>query len=198
MAVTHDRYFLNDVAGWICEVDRGQLYPYEGNYSTYLEKKAARLEAESRENAKRAKKMRSELEWVRQSPKARQAKNRARLERYEQMEAEARATKKLDFSEIQIPVGPRLGAKVLTVEHLTKAFGDRVLIDDLSFDLPPQRHRGRDWPQRRGQDHALQDDRWPGAALLGHAGAGRDGQALLRGPDARRHRPQEERLGGRL
>ena len=136
MAVTHDRYFLDDVAGWICEVDRGQLYPYEGNYSTYLEKKAARLEAEGRENAKRAKKMRSELEWVRQSPKARQAKNRARLERYEQMEAEARATKKLDFSEIQIPVGPRLGAKVLTVEHLTKAFGDRVLIDDLSFDLP--------------------------------------------------------------
>ena len=136
MAVTHDRYFLNDVAGWICEVDRGQLYPYEGNYSTYLEKKAARLEAKGRENAKRAKKMRSELEWVRQSPKARQAKNRARLERYEQMEAEARATKKLDFSEIQIPVGPRLGAKVLTVEHLTKSFGDRVLIDDLSFDLP--------------------------------------------------------------
>ncbi|MEE8674071.1 energy-dependent translational throttle protein EttA [Tractidigestivibacter scatoligenes] len=136
MAVTHDRYFLNDVAGWICEVDRGQLYPYEGNYSTYLEKKAARLEAEGRENARRAKKMRSELEWVRQSPKARQAKNRARLERYEQMEAEARATKKLDFSEIQIPVGPRLGAKVLTVEHLTKAFGDRILIDDLSFDLP--------------------------------------------------------------
>ena len=136
MAVTHDRYFLNDVAGWICEVDRGQLYPYEGNYSTYLEKKAVRLEAEGRENAKRAKKMRSELEWVRQSPKARQAKSRARLERYEQMEAEARATKKLDFSEIQIPVGPRLGAEVLTVEHLTKAFGDRVLIDDLSFDLP--------------------------------------------------------------
>lgn len=136
MAVTHDRYFLNDVAGWICEVDRGQLYPYEGNYSTYLEKKAARLEAEGRENAKRAKKMRSELAWVRQSPKARQAKSRARLERYEQMEAEARATKKLDFSEIQIPVGPRLGAEVLTVEHLTKAFGDRVLIDDLTFDLP--------------------------------------------------------------
>ncbi|MCI6844907.1 MAG: energy-dependent translational throttle protein EttA [Coriobacteriaceae bacterium] len=136
MAVTHDRYFLNDVAGWICEVDRGQLYPYEGNYSTYLEKKAVRLEAEGRENAKRAKKMRSELEWVRQSPKARQAKSRARLERYEQMEAEARATKKLDFSEIQIPVGPRLGAEVLTVERLTKAFGDRVLIDDLSFDLP--------------------------------------------------------------
>ena len=136
MAVTHDRYFLNDVSGWICEVDRGQLYPYEGNYSTYLEKKAARLEAEGRENAKRAKKMRSELAWVRQSPKARQAKSRARLERYEQMEAEARATKKLDFSEIQIPVGPRLGAEVLTVEHLTKAFGDRVLIDDLSFDLP--------------------------------------------------------------
>ena len=136
MAVTHDRYFLNDVAGWICEVDRGQLYPYEGNYSTYLEKKAARLELQSQQDAKRAKKLKRELEWVRSSPRARQAKSRARLERYEQMEAEARATKKLDFSEIQIPVGPRLGAKVLTVEHLTKAFGDRVLIDDLSFDLP--------------------------------------------------------------
>ena len=136
LAVTHDRYFLDNVAEWICEVDRGTLYPYKGNYSTYLETKAARLEMEAKQEAKRAKKMRSELEWVRQSPKARQAKNRARLERYEQMEAEARATKKLDFSEIQIPVGPRLGAKVLTVEHLTKAFGDRVLIDDLSFDLP--------------------------------------------------------------
>ena len=136
MAVTHDRYFLDDVAEWICEVDRGQLYPYEGNYSTYLENKAARLEAQNQQDAKRAKKMRVELDWVRSSPKARQAKNRARLDRYEQMEAEARASKKLDFTEIQIPVGPRLGQKVLDASHLHKAFGDRVLIDDLSFSLP--------------------------------------------------------------
>ena len=136
MAVTHDRYFLDDVAEWICEVDRGQLYPYEGNYSTYLENKAARLEAQNQQDAKRAKKMRAELDWVRSSPKARQAKNRARLDRYEQMEAEARASKKLDFTEIQIPVGPRLGQKVLDASHLHKAFGDRVLIDNLSFSLP--------------------------------------------------------------
>ena len=136
MAVTHDRYFLDDVAEWICEVDRGQLYPYEGNYSTYLEKKAARLEAQSQQDARRAKRMKSELEWVRSSPKARQAKNRARLERYEQMEAEARAVKRVDFTDIHIPVGPRLGAKVLEAEHLCKSFGDRVLIDDLSFSLP--------------------------------------------------------------
>ena len=136
MAVTHDRYFLDDVAEWICEVDRGQLYPYEGNYSTYLEKKAARLEAQSQQDARRAKKMKSELEWVRSTPKARQAKNRARLERYEQMEAEARASKRVDFTDIHIPVGPRLGAKVLEAEHLCKSFGDRVLIDDLSFSLP--------------------------------------------------------------
>ena len=136
MAVTHDRYFLDDVAEWICEVDRGQLYPYEGNYSTYLEKKAARLEAQSLQDARRAKRMRSELEWVRSSPKARQAKNRARLERYEQMEAEARASRRVEFTDLRIPVGPRLGAKVLVAEHLSKSFGDRVLIDDLSFDLP--------------------------------------------------------------
>ncbi len=136
MAVTHDRYFLDDVAEWICEVDRGQLYPYEGNYSTYLEKKAARLEAQSQQDARRAKKMKSELEWVRSSPKARQAKNRARLDRYEQMEAEARASKRVDFADIQIPVGPRLGSKVLVAEHLCKSFGDRVLVDDLSFILP--------------------------------------------------------------
>lgn len=136
MAVTHDRYFLDDVAGWICEVDRGKLYPYEGNYSTYLEKKAARLEAQSQQDARRAKRMRSELEWVRSSPKARQAKNRARLERYEQMEAEALASKRVETTDIQIPVGPRLGAKVLIADHLCKSYGDRVLINDLSFDLP--------------------------------------------------------------
>lgn len=136
LAVTHDRYFLDNVAEWICEVDRGHLYPYKGNYSTYLETKAARLESQGQQQAKLAKRMKSELEWVRSSPKARQAKNKARLERYEQMEAEARSAKSVDFTEITIPVGPRLGSKVLEVEHLHKQFGDRVLIDDLSFSLP--------------------------------------------------------------
>ena len=136
LAVTHDRYFLDNVAEWICEVDRGHLYPYKGNYSTYLETKAKRLESQGQQQAKLAKRMQSELEWVRSSPKARQAKSKARLERYEQMEAEARAAKKLDFADIQIPVGPRLGSKVIVAEHLHKAFGDRVLINDLSFTLP--------------------------------------------------------------
>lgn len=136
LAVTHDRYFLDNVAEWICEVDRGSLFPYKGNYSTYLETKAKRLEAQGQQQAKLAKRMERELEWVRSSPKARQAKNKARLERYEQMEAEARQAKKLDFTEIQIPVGPRLGSKVLKAEHLRKEFDGRVLIDDLSFELP--------------------------------------------------------------
>ena len=136
LAVTHDRYFLDNVAEWICEVDRGSLFPYKGNYSTYLETKAKRLEAQGQQQAKLAKRMERELEWVRSSPKARQAKNKARLERYEQMEAEARQAKKLDFTEIQIPVGPRLGSKVLKAEHLHKEFDGRVLFDDLSFELP--------------------------------------------------------------
>lgn len=136
LAVTHDRYFLDNVAEWICEVDRGHLYPYKGNYSTYLETKAARLESQGQQQAKLAKRMKNELEWVRSSPKARQAKNKARLERYEQMEAEARSAKSVDFTDTTIPVGPRLGSKVLEVEHLHKQFGDRVLIDDLSFSLP--------------------------------------------------------------
>ncbi|WP_418722612.1 energy-dependent translational throttle protein EttA [Enorma sp.] len=136
LAVTHDRYSLDNVAEWICEVDRGHLYPYKGNYSTYLETKAARIAAQGQRDAKLAKRMASELEWVRSSPKARQAKNKARLARYEEMEAEARASQKLDWTDIRIPVGPRLGAKVLEVEHLHKEFDGRVLIDDLSFSLP--------------------------------------------------------------
>ena len=136
MAVTHDRYFLDNVAEWICEVDRGHLYPYKGNYSTYLETKSARIAAQGQQQQKLAKKMQRELEWVRSSPSARQAKSKARLAAYEKMEAEALANKKLDYTDIQIPAGPRLGAKVLEVEHLHKAFGDRVLIDDLSFTLP--------------------------------------------------------------
>lgn len=136
LAVTHDRYFLDNVAEWICEVDRGTLYPYKGNYSTYLETKAARLELQGQQDAKRAKKMKAELAWVRSGAKARQAKGKARLERYEQMAAEAAARKDIDFTDIHIPAGPRLGNKVLVADHLHKAFGDRVLIDDLSFTLP--------------------------------------------------------------
>ena len=136
LAVTHDRYFLDNVAERICEVDRGSLYPYKGNYSTYLETKAARMAAQGQRDAKLAKRMQNELEWVRSSPKARQAKNKARLENYDRMVAEASQSKKVDFTDIHIPVGPRLGAEVLNVEHLHKEFDGRVLIDDLSFSLP--------------------------------------------------------------
>ncbi|HEY2173957.1 MAG TPA: energy-dependent translational throttle protein EttA [Mycobacteriales bacterium] len=136
LAVTHDRYFLDNVAQWILEVDRGRLYPYEGNYSTYLETKAARLKVEGQKDAKRAKRLADELEWVRQNARGRQTKSRSRLNRYEEMAAEAEKSRKLDFDEIQIPAGPRLGTKVVESSGLVKGFDDRVLIDDLSFDLP--------------------------------------------------------------
>jgi ATP-binding cassette ChvD family protein len=136
LAVTHDRYFLDHVAEWICEVDRGRLYPYEGNYSTYLEKKQARLEVQGKKDAKLAKRLKDELEWVRQSAKGRQAKSKARLQRYEEMAAEADRTRKLDFEEIQIPPGPRLGSVVLEATDLNKGFDGRTLIDGLSFTLP--------------------------------------------------------------
>jgi ATP-binding cassette ChvD family protein len=136
VAVTHDRYFLDNVAQWILELDRGHAYPYEGNYSTYLETKAARLKVEGQKDAKRRKLLEDELEWVRSNPRARQAKSRARLQRYEEMAAEADARRKLDFEEIQIPPGPRLGRLVVETQGLTKGFGDRVLIEDLSFSLP--------------------------------------------------------------
>ena len=136
LAVTHDRYFLDNVAEWICEVDRGHLYPYKGNYTTYLETKAARLASQKQRDERLAKRLSEELEWVRSSPKARQAKSRARLERYDQMVAEAAQSKKVDFTEIHIPAGPRLGANVLKVDGLCKSFGNRVLIDNLSFELP--------------------------------------------------------------
>ncbi len=136
LAVTHDRYFLDNVAEWICEVDRGQLFPYKGNYSTYLETKAARLEAQGQREAKLAKRIARELEWVRSSPKARQAKSKARLENYDRMVAEAKSGERPDVTDIKIPVGPRLGSKVIEANHLRKCFGDRVIIDDLSFSLP--------------------------------------------------------------
>ena len=137
VAVTHDRYFLDNVAGWILELDRGHAYPYEGNYSTYLETKAARLKVEGAKDAKKRKRLEDELEWVRSSPRARQAKSRARLQRYEEMAADADQNRKLDFEEIQIPPGPRLGNLVVEATDLAKGFGDRMLIEDLSFSLPP-------------------------------------------------------------
>ncbi|MBL3700125.1 energy-dependent translational throttle protein EttA [Leucobacter luti] len=136
MAVTHDRYFLDHVATWICEVDRGRLYPYEGNYSTYLEQKAARLEVQGKKDQKLQKRLKEELEWVRSNTKGRQAKSKARLARYEEMATEAERTKKLDFEEIQIPAGPRLGNVVLEAKNLNKGFDGRTLIDGLSFSLP--------------------------------------------------------------
>ncbi len=136
VAITHDRYFLDNVAQWILELDRGRAYPYEGNYSTYLETKSTRLKIEGQKDAKRVKRLTEELEWVRQNSKGRQVKSKARLARYEEMAAEADKMRKLDFDEIQIPPGPRLGNIVVDVEHLSKGFGDRLLIDNLSFILP--------------------------------------------------------------
>ncbi len=136
LAVTHDRYFLDNVAEWILELDRGRAYPYEGNYSTYLEKKAERLEVTGKKDQKLQKRLKEELAWVRSGAKARQAKNKARLARYEEMAIEAEKTRKLDFEEIQIPVGPRLGNIVVEVDHLDKGYDGRILIKDLSFTLP--------------------------------------------------------------
>ncbi|MGD3107201.1 energy-dependent translational throttle protein EttA [Streptomyces sp. YGL11-2] len=136
VAVTHDRYFLDNVAGWILELDRGRAIGYEGNYSTYLETKQTRLKVEGQKDAKRAKRLKEELEWVRSNAKGRQAKSKARLARYEEMAAEADKMRKLDFEEIQIPPGPRLGSVVVEVDKLNKAFGEKVLIEDLSFTLP--------------------------------------------------------------
>ena len=136
LAVTHDRYFLDNVAQWILELDRGRAYPYEGNYSTYLEKKQERLAVQGKKDAKLAKRLKDELEWVRQNAKGRQTKSKSRLARYEEMAAEAEKNRKLDFEEIQIPAGPRLGSVVIEANDLRKGFGDRVLIDGLSFDMP--------------------------------------------------------------
>jgi ATPase subunit of ABC transporter with duplicated ATPase domains len=137
VAVTHDRYFLENVAQWILEIDRGRTYPYEGNYTTYLDTKAARIKVEGQKDAKRKREIERELEWVRSAPKARQAKSKARLARFEELVAEADQSRPVDSEAIQIPPGPRLGSLVIEADHLRKGFGDRVLIDDLSFSLPP-------------------------------------------------------------
>ena len=159
LAVTHDRYFLDNVAEWILELDRGRAYPYEGNYSTYLEKKAERVAIQGRKDAKLHKRLQEELAWVRSGAKARQAKNKARLGRYEEMAAEAEKTRKLDFEEIQIPTGPRLGSTVVEVEHLDKGFEGRHAHQGPVVHAATQRHRRRHRPQRCRQDHAVQDDR---------------------------------------
>ena len=176
VAVTHDRYFLDNVAGWILELDRGHAYPYEGNYSTYLETKTTRLKVEGQKDAKRRKRLEDELEWVRSSPRARQAKSRSRLQRYEEMAAEADKNRKLDFEEIQIPPGPRLGSLVVEASDVSKGFDDRMLIEDLSFSLPPQRARRRHRAERRRQDHAVQDDRGRGEAGPRHDPGRRHGR----------------------
>jgi len=160
VAVTHDRYFLDNAADWILELDRGRAHPYEGNYSTYLETKAARLKVEGQRDAKLRRRLEEELEWVRSSPRARQAKSRARLDRYEQMAAEAASRTRLDFEEIQIPPGPRLGSLVVEAEHLVKGFGGRLLIDDLSFSLPPNGIVGVIGPNGVGKTTLLKMITW--------------------------------------
>ena len=156
VAVTHDRYFLDNVAGWILELDRGHAFPYEGNYSTYLETKAARMKVEGQRDARLRRRLEQELEWVRSSPRARQAKSRARLDRYEQMAAEAASRQRLDFERIQIPPGPRLGRLVVEARNLVKGFGDRTLIDGLSFSLPPNGIVGVIGPNGVGKTTLLQ------------------------------------------
>ena len=183
LAVTHDRYFLDNVAGWILELDRGRAHPYEGNYSTYLETKKERLKVEGAKDAKRAKMLERELEWVRSNPKARQAKSKSRLSRYEEMAAEAERNRKVDVSEINIPAGPRLGDVVLEADDLDKGFDDRVLMHDLDFKLPAGRHRRRHRAQRRRQDHPVPDDRRRGEARLRRAQGRPDRADLVRRPE---------------
>ena len=198
VAVTHDRYFLDNVAGWILELDRGHAYPYEGNYSTYLETKAARIKVEGQKDAKRRKRLEDELEWVRSSPRARQAKSRARLQRYEEMAAEADKNRKLDFEEIQIPPGPRLGSQVVEVSDLSKGFGDRMLIEGLSFSLPPNGLVGVIGPNGVGKTTLFKmivGEEQPDSGTIRIGETVRD---RLRRPAAVRDRPRQERLGGHL
>jgi ABC-type multidrug transport system ATPase subunit len=197
LAVTHDRYFLDNVAQWILELDRGRAYPYEGNYSTYLEKKAERLAVQGKKDQKLQKRLKDELEWVRQNAKGRQTKSKSRLARYEEMAAEAEKNKKLDFEEIQIPAGPRLGNVVIEAQDLQKGFGDRVLIDGLSFSLPRggivgiigRTASARPRCSRRSSGWSRRRRRGPRR---------RDRADQLRRPEPHRHRPEEDRVGGRV
>ena len=184
LAVTHDRYFLDNVAQWILELDRGRAYPYEGNYSTYLEKKSERLAVAGKKDQKLQKRLRDELDWVRQNARGRQAKSKSRLARYEEMAAEAEKTRKLDFEEIQIPPGPRLGNVVVEASHLDKGFDGELLMKDCLVLAAARRDRRRHRPQRRRQDDAVQDDHRSGTAERRRAAGRRDRQDQLRRPDA--------------
>ncbi len=195
LAVTHDRYFLDNVAQWILELDRGRTHPYEGNYSTYLDTKKSRLQVEGRKDAKRAKILERELEWVRSNPKARQAKSKARLARYEEIAAEADRNRKLDFEEINIPPGPRLGSVVLEADKLVKGFGDRLLFDGLNFSLPRAGIVGVVGPNGVGKSTLFRMIIGEEAPDAGTLRTRRHGEDLLRRPGPVRPRPEEERLG---
>ena len=199
LAVTHDRYFLDNVAQWIAEVDRGRLYPYEGNYSTYLEKKQERLTVQGKKDQKLAKRLKDELEWVRMNASGRQTKSKSRLARYEEMANEAERTRKLDFEEIQIPPGPRLGSTVIEVDDLHKGFPERgELIAGLSFSLPRNGIVGVIGPNGVGKTTLFKTIVGLEERRRRHGQGRRDGQGQLRRPEPRRHRPQEVAVGGRL
>ena len=195
LSVTHDRYFLDNVAQWILELDRGRAFPYEGNYSTYLETKRQRLVVEGRKDAKRQRILERELEWVRSNPKARQAKSRARLQRYEELASEAERARKLDFEEINIPAGPRLGDVVLEARDLDKGFDGRELFDGLSFSLPRAGIIGVVGPNGVGKSTLFRMVVGEEKPDDGAAHDRQHGQDLLRRPGSRRPRPRPERLG---
>ena len=197
VAVTHDRYFLDNVAGWILELDRGYGIPWQGNYSSWLEQKRERLAREEKSEAARQRTLERELEWIRMSPRARQAKSKARVTAYETL-AQQEVERRSDEIEIVIPPGPRLGDVVVDAEHLTKGYGDRVLIDDLSFAIPRGAIVGVDRAERRGQDDTRPDDHRRGEARHGRDPRRRDGGARLRRPEPRCARRKEDRLGGDL
>ena len=196
LAVTHDRYFLDNLADWILELDRGRAIPYEGNYSTYLEKKAERLAVQGKKDQKLQKRLKDELDWVRSGAKARQAKGKARLARYEEMAAEAEKTRKLDFEEIQIPPGPRLGNVVVEVSDLRKGFDDRVLIDGLSFTLPRNGIVGVIGPNGVGKTTLFKTIVGLEEPDDGRGPRRRHREAVLCGPEQGRDRPGQERVGG--
>ena len=214
LIVTHDRYFLDDITSWILELERGRGIPYEGNYSSWLEQKAKRLEQEAREDKAKQKVMAKELEWIRAGAKARQAKSKARISAYEKM-ADQSEKERVGTAQIIIPNGPRLGGKVIELEGISKHYGDKQLIENLSLSIPPGanedlsstqlaapdppgRRRGLARPDRRRQFDAVQDDHRAGNARHRHRHYRRDGEAVLCRPVARRARPGEERLGGNL
>ena len=194
IAVTHDRYFLDNVAGWILELDRGYGIPWKGNYSSWLEQKRERLAREETAESKRQPTLERELEWIRMSPKARQAKGKARVTAYESLLSQEVETRREDL-EIYIPPGPRLGDVVIEFEGVSKAYGERLLIDNLTSEHPARQHRRCDRSQRRRQDHPAAPDHRPGKARPGQLAHRRDRQAGLRRPEPRDARPREDRLG---